>query len=155
MGSKNKYPKEKVLPENKKTVKNIESPEKYYNSHPSWSFSMRDKENWPFSKEKIGEKIWDEIIPRLEGLESQTWNEVLQQNKKKNHSLSDSSNWNSVAKKILENINIERESIISLTISGKCRLYGYIDHAVFKILWYDDNHGDNSSCVYRSHKKHT
>lgn len=150
-----KRPKIKAEPESKRKINNIESPDKYYEKHPSWKFASRDKENWPLTKENMGNKIWDEIIPRMERFETMTWNEIFQINKKKNHSLSDSENWNTKAKKKLAEIKIEREAVLSLSISGKCRLYGYMDEAAFVILWYDDNHGDNSSCVYRSYKKHT
>ena len=50
---------------------------------------------------------------------------------------------------------IEAESIISLRITGNHRLYGYITGKVFHVLWYDDDHGDNHTCVCRSSLKHT
>lgn len=50
---------------------------------------------------------------------------------------------------------IELDSIISLRLTGKHRLYGYIQKSTFYVLWYDDNHGDNNECVCRSNLKHT
>lgn len=39
--------------------------------------------------------------------------------------------------------------------SGISKIYGYMTGRVFNVLWYDDDHGDNSTCVCRSHLKHT
>lgn len=55
----------------------------------------------------------------------------------------------------LEEQHIEWDSLYSLRVMGTHRIYGYIIDAVFYILWYDDMHGDNNSCVCRSYKKHT
>ena len=52
-------------------------------------------------------------------------------------------------------IYLEAESIISLRVGATKRLYGYMDRAVFCVLWYDPDHGDNNTCVCRAAKKHT
>lgn len=67
----------------------------------------------------------------------------------------DVSTLNKIAVDRLNELEIEVDSLVSLTLSGTHRLYGYIVDAVFYVLWYDDNHGDNATCVCRSHKKHT
>lgn len=59
------------------------------------------------------------------------------------------------AQKRLAQRHIEQDSIISLRLSATHRIYGYITGAVFNILWYDGNHGDNATCVCRSRLKHT
>ena len=51
--------------------------------------------------------------------------------------------------------DIEAESLISLRLTGNHRLYGYMTGRVFNVLQYDNNHGDNSTCVCRSYLKHT
>ena len=109
---------------------------------------------WAFSKEHVGEVIWTEIIPRLRALETQTWSEILVRDKKQNHSL-DLNDLNRVDQDRLITRYIEAESLISLRVTGTHRLYGYMTGRVFNILWYDDEHGDNSKCVCRSHLKHT
>ena len=86
---------------------------------------------WAFSQEHIGELIWTE-------------------NKKQNHSLN-LNKLNKAAQNRLISKCIEAEGLISLRITGNHRLYGYITGGVFNILWYDDDHGDNSTCVCRSH----
>lgn len=126
----------------------------YYGKNPSWRFLNCDKEAWAFSKEHIGDNIWDELLPYFQSLENQTWGDILIKDKKKNHSLQINT-LNKDVQKRLETLYIEAESLISLRISGTHRLYGYITEAVFNILWYDDKHGDNKDCVCRSVIKHT
>ena len=131
-----------------------ENPSQYYSQNPAWTFANSDQDMWAFSKEHVGEVIWTEIIPRLRALETQTWSEILVRDKKQNHSL-DLNDLNRVAQDRLITRYIEAESFISLRVTGTHRLYGYMTGRVFNILWYDDEHGDNSKCVCRSHLKHT
>ena len=131
-----------------------ENPSQYYSQNPAWTFANSDQDMWAFSKEHVGEVIWTEIIPRLRALETQTWSEILVRDKKQNHSL-DLNDLNRVDQDRLITRYIEAESLISLRVTGTHRLYGYMTGRVFNILWYDDEHGDNSKCVCRSHLKHT
>lgn len=151
---KKKIVKQSFSPD-RRTVKQTENPEGYYNLHPSWNFSTCAIDgSWAFTKESVGEFLWDEILPRLKAWESQTWNEILVGAKKHNHSI-DVNALNPCARTRLTENFIEWDSIISLRLTGTHRLYGYITRSVFNILWYDANHGDNSECVCRSLKKHT
>ena len=129
-------------------------PERYYSESPAWAFANADREAWAFSREHIGDAIWTELLPRLQALETQTWNEILLRNKKQNHSLNPNE-LNKAAQDRLAARYIEAESLISLRITGNHRLYGYMTGSVFHILWYDDDHGDNDTCVCRSYLKHT
>ena len=150
---KNKKIKIKEEPKGKSIVQGG-NPEQYYSQTPAWTFANSDKEMWSFSCEHIGELMWEEIIPKLESFETQTWSEILVKDKKQNHSLNLDS-LNKVAKDRLADKYIEAESLISLRITGTHRLYGYMTGRVFNVLWFDDEHGDNDTCVCRSHKKHT
>lgn len=150
---KNKHIKQREIPESKSVVQN-ENPEQYYSDSPAWCFLNSDDEMWSFSKNHIGERIWSEIIPHLKSLESQTWGEILINSKKQNHSIKVDA-LNKPAQDRLASKYIEAESLISLRLTGNNRLYGYMTGKVFNILWYDDNHGDNKTCVCRSRLKHT
>lgn len=130
------------------------NPERYYSESPVWAFASCDQEMWAFSQEHIGETFWTEILPRLKELEKKTWNELLVRDKKQNHSL-DLDDLNKVALDRLTARYIEAESLISLRVTGTHRLYGYMTGRVFNVLWFDDDHGDNNTCVCRSRLKHT
>lgn len=151
--SKNKEIKQKVFPKGK-SIAQGGNPEQYYSQSPAWTFANSDQEMWAFSREHVGDLIWTEIIPRLQALETQTWGEILLKDKKMYHSLN-LDDLNKVAKDRLVSKYVEAESLISLRVTGNHRLYGYMSGRVFNILWYDDDHGDNSKCVCRSHLKHT
>lgn len=121
---------------------------------PAWAFANADQELWPFSMGNVEALFWTEILPRLKGLETQTWGEILVKNKKQNHSLS-MEQLNNLAQKRLAAKYIEAESLISLRITGTHRLYGYLSGNIFNILWFDNSHGDNSTCVCRPRLKYT
>lgn len=150
---KNKQIKQREIPKGKSIAQGGD-PEQYYSQNPAWTFANSDQEMWAFSREHIGDLIWSEILPRLQALETQTWGEILLKDKKQNHSL-DLDDLNKVAQDRLASKYVEAESLISLRVTGNHRLYGYMSGRVFNILWYDDDHGDNSKCVCRSHLKHT
>lgn len=150
---RNKKIKQKEFPEERNIVQK-KNPEQYYSENPAWTFANVDQEMWAFSQRHIGELIWSEIFPKLKSLETQTWSEILVTNKKQNHSLNINT-LNKNAQDRLAAIYVEAESLISLRITGTHRLYGYMSGRVFNILWYDDEHGDNTKCVCRSRLKHT
>lgn len=152
-GSKKKKVKRREQPKNK-YISRDENPDSYYSETPAWSFKNADQDKWAFTEENVGDSFWSEILPKMSSFESKTWQEILVTNKKQNHSLP-LGQLNKVAQKRLESRYIEAEALISLRLSGKCRLYGYMTGRVFNILWYDNDHGDNDTCVCRSRKKHT
>ena len=149
-----KKPYSKSVTETYKSPTYVKNPDEYYHDHPSWSFNNVDNECWAFNKKHVGEKIWDEIIPRFKSFETQTWGEILVKSKKQNHSI-EVHELNKEAYKRLIALNIEEESVISLRLTSTHRVYGIIENSIFHILWYDDDHGDNDTCVCRSNKLHT
>lgn len=126
----------------------------YYAQHPAWNFSSCDKEYWMLDGECGRACFWDEILPRLKGLESMTWKEIFLEGKKQNHSIP-VEDLNKGAQDRLADMYNDAESIISLRLNGTHRLYGFMTGAVFNILWFDPDHGDNTYCVVQSHKRHT
>lgn len=149
----------------RKKIKQVEQPQKpratqehdtegYYKKHPAWNFNTCDTDMWPLSEECAGCAFWSEILPFLKSTETRTWGDILQTSKKQNHSI-EAQTLNPIAQKRLEQKYIEQESVISLRITATHRLYGYIVDYVFNILWYDTGHGDNDTCVCRSHKRNT
>ncbi len=150
---KDKRIKQREIPKGRSIAQGGD-PEQYYSQNPAWTFANSDDQMWAFSKEHIGEAMWTEILPRLKDLETQTWSEIFITGKKQNHSI-DLEDLNKAARDRLAEKYIEAESLMSLRITGNHRLYGYMTGRVFNILWYDDDHGDNSRCVCRSKLKHT
>ncbi|MHB1313947.1 MAG: hypothetical protein ACYCX2_00505 [Christensenellales bacterium] len=95
--------------------------------------------------------FWNKVLLRLQSFERQTWGEIVGP-KKDNHFVK-VCNLNKCAKDRLKELNINEDELLSLRIEGKIRIYGLRPKATLFILWYDDNHGDNNTCVYRSRLK--
>lgn len=150
---KEKRVKQKENPQGK-YIGQRENPDNYYSKSPSWNFGTCDTELWAFSEDNAGPCFWDEILPHLKNWESLHWSDILVVAKKNNHSV-DVSLLNTSARKRLEEKFIEQEALISLRLNGTHRIYGYMNGAVFNILWFDTTHGDNDYCVCRSRKKNT
>lgn len=151
--SKDKKVKFKKEPKGERVVQR-ENPEEYYSQNPSWRFSTCDKERWSIFQKEVVDVFWEEIWPRLQDLETQTWGEILIISNKQNHAINVKS-LNKGAAERLEELYIEAESIISLRVTGKHRIYGYMSGSSLNVLWVDFDHGDNTTCVCRSYKKHT
>lgn len=152
MGSK----KKQVVQEKNPTGRHVaqsENPTSFYQICPSWTFNSCDTEMWGFSENNIGDLFWKEILPFLKGIETQKWQNIL--TKERGNHFIEVRNLTKCARDRLVDLHIEWESIISLRVTGKHRLYGYIANQSFRILWFDTNHGDNETCVCRSNLKHT
>lgn len=151
--------KKKVKPGRVPTAnaRSVENPDKVLQMHPIWRFSTCDTDfscKWSFHKGRLQDEIWDVILPKLLAYEKMTWGDIFIQGKKHNHSNS-VSEMNKAAQDRLAELEIEADALQSLKCGGTRRIYGFLDEAVFNIVWYDDDHGDNMTCVFRSHKKHT
>ena len=132
-------------------------PDSIFQHNPSWRFSICDIDQdsrWAFTESRLSTEFWQHIFPRLRALESMTWADILIVGKKANHAINPE-DLNKGARDRLDALQIETEAVISLRVNGVCRLYGILEGPVYKILWYDNDHGDNLTCVCRSHKKHT
>ena len=125
--------------------------------HPSWCFSECDTDEacgWALHKARLTDTFWDFVLPKLREFESMTWGEILIDAKKQNHSIS-LDGLNKAARERLAELRIEAEDVYSLRLGGRIRLYGLLIGSSYHIVWYDDNHGDNDTCVCRSNLKHT
>ena len=132
-------------------------PNSIMREHPGWRLAdcdVAESGMWSFYKERLKDGFWDVIFPNLRQFESMTWSDIFVKGKKSNHGI-DPNELNKCARDRLIELRVEAEAIHSLRLGGKIRLYGYMTGAVYNILWYDDDHGDNSTCVCRSVLKHT
>ncbi len=154
-GSKRKVVRQKGTP--KTGIQIAKDPDYFYKKKPSWAFLKCDIDKniqWSFYKKRLINEFWDVIFPKLREFESMTWEQILIDGKKQNHGIIPN-NLNKCARDRLCELHIEAEAIYSLRLGGSLRIYGYIENSTYYILWYDDNHGDNDTCVCRSFLKHT
>lgn len=132
-------------------------PDDFSDKRISWRFSQCDTDpgcRWSFNPNRFGDAVWDMIIRKLREFEGMTPAEIFVNANYQNHSI-DVNGLLDEAGERLASLHIEAESLYSLRLSGTKRLYGILDGAVYSVIWYDDDHGDNDRCVCRSRKKHT
>ena len=143
--------KNQSCPQNKKSIKITEDPDNIAKKTPSWNFSLSDQDGvWAFRKENIGNGFWDKILDKLISFEKMTWGDI--ESDKNNHFVS-ISGCNKCARDRLEVLKITEDRLFSLRLEGKIRIYGIRKKSALFILWYDTDHGDNCTCVFRSRKK--
>lgn len=147
MSKKDKRVKQKESVSSDRTPKTQENPQSWMNWSPSWNFSICD---FDFSKWSIKKAdISNDIIPKLCDFEKQKWQEIVQ---------SDGCHWiecHKLCKEAQTRIQSnpryrEFDSVFSLRLSGRHRLFGYIENGIFYIIWNDPDHE-----ICPSHKKHT
>lgn len=133
------------------------NPDSYYECHPVWRFATCDVDEsgaWAFCKSRLSDEFWEQIFPKLREFESMTWGDIFITAKKQNHSVTPDE-LNKCAQDRLRGMSVEAEAIHSLRLGGRLRIYGFMTGATYNILWYDNDHGDNETCVCRSRLKHT
>lgn len=117
--------------------------------HPEWGWSTLDPH------------VWDAEIRRyLSDFESMTWAELRGATGGKasgtNHHAIPVEDLCKDAQDRLMALGLDDiDSVFSLRVTGTIRVYGHKSGRVFRILWYDRNHGDPRKAVCPSKKRHT
>ena len=77
-----------------------------------------------------------------------TWQEIF--GTTQNHSVKISGLPNNIKAKLEEMGQSDIEELVSLRVAGSPRIWGILENATLKILWWDPNHS-----IYPAKKKHT
>jgi hypothetical protein len=129
-----------------------EKPDNIACENPSWAFCRCDAGGtWAIIQGRLHTVFWDKLYPRLQAFEMVTWADIEGNGSHFVNVLS----LNKCAQDRLKELKIFEDEIFSLRIDGTKRLYGLRPKGALVLLWYDDNHGDNDTCVCRSEQKHT
>lgn len=132
--------------ESKKTPKTNVQVDSYYSWNPSWNFSLCDLEHEKWSI--IQSKFPSDILPKLISFERRKWSDIIN-DKKHNHWI-ECSKFIKEAKERLIELNYNYDSLFSLRLTGRLRLFGIIEYGVFYVIWYDIDHE-----ICPAPKKHT
>ena len=138
MGKKrNRHPQSEFTPNSIKVPRQKEIVTNYKTQHPSWQISRVDEDGkWGWNSIGVDE-FKSEILAKIKNFETITWAEILGD---KNHEVS-ISEISKDAKKRLAQLKLEDiESLVSLRLTGRKRIWGIRDVSVFKILWWDPEH---------------
>ena len=122
------------------------NPEAFNQKKIAWGFEFLDQ-GGPWGLKAMNQDWQVEILPKLRMFESMTWQEILSASgaKKKgrgNHHHSVAvEKLSKDAQKRLKEIKLDDvESLFSLRLTGRKRLYVIRDGRVFKFIWYDREH---------------
>lgn len=144
-----KRPHEKEKASSRKRPVEKVNADSYLNHNPIWRFYKSDD-----SHDKWGLKsncnFNEELLDRLEDLESMTWSDIKIGAKKENHFINISELCREAQKRITDDLKLDVDQLFSIRVTGRKRLWGILEQGVFSIIWYDPNHE-----VCPSLKKHT
>lgn len=138
---KGKIPKTREKVSGKRSPKNIEDPNGWYDKKPSWVFSRWDKKLWSID---LCDNLQEDLIKLLISYEGMTWKEIMQSSGgRKNGTNSHFISMNDIcskAQKRAHELYLDIDEIFSLRLGSRKRLFGSIQDGVFSIIWYDPNH---------------
>lgn len=113
----------------------------------AWQFHRldNDHEDWGWNGLKAG--IWKEILRQLKAFEGLTWAKLKEaaggRRHGTNHHPIEVANFCNKAKDRLKSLHLdEYDSLFSLRLANKIRIYGVRDGRVLQLVWYDPHHGD-------------
>ncbi|HUX58326.1 MAG TPA: hypothetical protein VMV77_15245 [Bacteroidales bacterium] len=135
--NKQKSPKQEFNPMSGKTPRHKVDVINYQTQHPSWQIARIDMDGrWGWNNIEESE-LKTEVLSKIKNFESNTWAEILGDN---NHEVS-IGKINKDAQKRLDELKLyDIESLVSLRLSNKKRIWGIRVAAVLKILWWDPFH---------------
>lgn len=136
-----------------KTVREKRTPKKKTTASAKFASNESSIIIWAFDKiDRNGEFAFDprredfdavDIFQKILGFSNMKWYELFPPNtgKSRHHPLSpDSFSKQAVERIKLMELEDETDAIYSFAISGKIRLIGIRDGAIFHVVWYDPNH---------------
>jgi hypothetical protein len=147
MRKHDKKPKIAFNPSSEKIPRQKEDANNFLTMRPSWQISRIDEEGrWGWNNIRA-EDFKNEFIPKIRNFESNTWAQILGD---KSHEVLISEIDKAAQKRLTDLKLLDIETLVSLRLAGKKRVWGIRNAAVFKILWWDPEHE-----VYPSVLRHT
>lgn len=95
-----------------------------------------DHEEWGWGQVEI-RQFFQYLLPRLQDYETMTWNEITQRTSC--HPIG-VSRICSAAKRRLQEIHPDIDTLHQIDMRQPCRLWGYRDRQTLYIIWHDPNH---------------
>jgi hypothetical protein len=120
----------------------------YSGTLPLWAFRIVDL-GGPWCWTNMDGSVLGEVLERLKQFESMTWLEI--ERGTGSHFVEDHSKLCKQARdRLVEIEQDDTETLFSLRLAGRRRIWGIRDRGVLRFLWWDPEHE-----VYPSEKKHT
>lgn len=106
---------------------------------PSWRVALLEMVG-PFGWHEIDKDKLSQVREKLANFESMTWNETLVTHKHQNHSVTLDKLCKDALDRLREIKQDDIESLVSLRLTGKERVWGIRQGEVLKVLWWDPEH---------------
>jgi hypothetical protein len=110
----------------------------YHRLRPSWRVANMEMVD-PFGWHRMDGSILLYVRERLSHFESMTWEEILVRSKKQNHSIEITALCTE-AQRRLEEKGLLLDKVVSLRLSGRERVFGYLENGVLVLLFWDPLH---------------
>ena len=128
----------------KKSIRLADTTSGYYDKYPRWMFQRCDFDHpkWGMTP-NAGELT--KVFKYLSNLENRKWGDILtdksgRRNNTRNHHI-ELSDILSEAQKRAVAINVDEfDTLCSIAVGGRERVWGYISDGVFYIIWFDMQH---------------
>ena len=128
-----KTPRKKFTPRPEKKAHRIDSIDPGP-MNPAWKVSELEMCD-PFGWHRLSSEEQEAILQRLARFESMTWNEILVEGRAQNHAVP-VEKLATTARKRLQTLNLDdTDSLISLRVSSKKRIWGIKQHSILLLLW--------------------
>lgn len=141
MSKKVKKPHQVENPGKNRKINTIEDPVNWQKLSPAWKFSTYDR-NTPGNKWCVKSAFKEELFEKLTSSEGMTWRDIEQathgrKNKSMHHEVHYSAMNRDASNRCIE---LKYDSLYSLRLNNKERLFGQRVGNVFEVIWYDSDH---------------
>lgn len=144
-----KTPKIEQEPSGEKKPRTGSEPSSFHHLKAAWrvgDLEMCDPYGW----HEVDLETFEHIRGRLSGFESMTWSQILVEGRKHHHSVFVSEIRKPARDRLVDIEKDDVDKLVSLSLSGKNRIWGILEKGVLRLLWWDPNHE-----ICPSQKKHT
>lgn len=144
-----KIPRVRQSPASAKTPHAASDPNAWRREYPSWRVALLQVID-PFGWHRATAADLHSVRERLRSFESMTWNEILTAAGHQNHLIPVTQLCHEAQARLEAMGQSDLDALLSLRISARERLWGILQGAVLRVLWWDPQHQ-----VYTVEQRHT
>jgi hypothetical protein len=113
--------------------------EHWLDMRPAWRVALLELVD-PFGWHVATAEVALQVRQRLAGFESMTWKEILSQAGYRNHFIRCDLLCKDARERLAALRQDDVDSVMSLGVTQRSRVFGIMEHNVLKVLWWDPNH---------------
>jgi hypothetical protein len=137
---KPKHPASKIIPATAKIPRTAIDPDDFYRQRPAWRVALLQMAT-PYGWHEITPETLTDVRSKLASFESMTWKEILLDGKKAHHAVKVHRLCGTAQAQLGQIFGaIDVDQLVSLRLGSKERVWGVLDGATLKVLWWDPDH---------------